>query len=81
MNIPMRDASLRNRVLALIGVGAVLFVISGIGQAHGYWKSGPSWLGDIGYFGFAICLLLLVGIGVYSAVSALRSHHHRALPH
>jgi len=81
MNMPMRNMSRRNRVLALIGVGAVLVAISGIGQDSGYWKSGPSWLGAIGWFGFLICLLLLVVTGVSAAVSTMRSHHDRALPH
>ena len=71
----------RKSTITLFVAGVVLLVISGIGQSgaghSGYWKSGPSWLGAIGWFGFLICLLLLVVSGVYWVVSRIR---HRDRP-
>ncbi|MGB8651741.1 MAG: hypothetical protein WCD35_13895 [Mycobacteriales bacterium] len=75
--------STRKNVLVLVVAGALLFLLSGIGQDSGYWKSGPSWLGAIGWFGFLICLLLLVVAGVMALTERLRhgGHHGGSLPH
>jgi succinate dehydrogenase/fumarate reductase cytochrome b subunit len=64
--------------LALLVAGAILFVLSASGQTHSYWKSGPSWLGAVGWFGFLICLLLLIVSGVYVLVSRMRGHDRSA---
>lgn len=70
----------RKSTLTLVVAGVVLFALSGIGQTPGgYWKSGPSWLGDIGWFGLMICLLLLIVSGVYTVVSRKR-HHDQPSP-
>jgi len=63
--------------IALFVAGAVLFVLSASGQSNSFWKSGPSWLGQIGWIGFLICLLLLIASGVYWVVSRMR---HRSQP-
>ena len=63
--------------IALFVAGAVLFVLSASGQSNSFWKSGPSWLGQIGWIGFLICLLLLIVSGVYWVVSRMR---HRSQP-
>ena len=62
----------RKSTLTLFVVGVVLFLLSASGQDNGYWKSGPSWLGVIGWFGFLICLLLLTVSGVYTRVSQIQ---------
>jgi protein-S-isoprenylcysteine O-methyltransferase Ste14 len=64
-------------MLALFVAGAVLFVLSASGQANSFWKTGPSWLGYVGWFGFLTCLLLLVASGLYMVVSRIR---HRDQP-
>jgi hypothetical protein len=66
--------------LALVVAGAVLFALGPIGQDDGYWKSGPGWLGAIGWFGFLLCALALVVTGIVAAVGHFR-HHDRTLPH
>ncbi|MDH4333925.1 MAG: hypothetical protein OEW24_01475 [Chloroflexota bacterium] len=58
--------------LTLLVAGVVLFLLSASGQAGSYWESGPSWLGVIGWFGFLICLLLLVASGLYAVVLRMR---------
>jgi hypothetical protein len=63
--------------LALFVAAAVLFVLSASGQANGLafdWQSGPSWLGAVGWFGFLICLLLLIVSGLYMVISRVRRH-------
>jgi hypothetical protein len=69
----------RTSTIALFVVGVVLFLVSPSGQANSYWKSGPSWLGAIGWFGFLICALLLIVSGVYWIVSSIR-HRNRPSP-
>jgi hypothetical protein len=65
-------------VLFVAAVG--LFLLSASGQDSGYWQSGPSWLGAIGWFGFLACVLLLIVSGIYALVSRMR-HHDQPLPH
>ena len=67
----------RKSTLTLFVVGVVLVALSASGQANSYWKSGPSWLGAIGWFGFLLCVLLLIVSGVYWLVSQIR---HRNQP-
>ena len=62
----------RKSTLTLFVAGVVLLVLSASGQPSSFWKSGPSWLGLIGWIGFLICLLLLVVSGVYWVVSRIR---------
>lgn len=65
--------------LTLFLAGLVLFAMSPIGQPEGYLKSAPSWIGDIGWFGWLICALLLIVSGLYVLVSRFR-HHDQPLP-
>ena len=58
--------------IVLFVAGAVLFVLSASGQSNSFWKSGPSWLGQIGWIGFLICLLGLIVSGAYWVVSRMR---------
>jgi hypothetical protein len=67
----------RRSTLALFVAGVVLFVLSASGQQGSYWASGPSWIGDIGWFGFMGCALLLLVSGLYAVVSSIR---HRSRP-
>jgi protein-S-isoprenylcysteine O-methyltransferase Ste14 len=46
-------------------VGAILFPLGEVGQNDGgLWANGPEWIGATGWFGFLLCLLLLVVIAV-----------------
>jgi hypothetical protein len=76
----LMNMSVRNRTLGLVGAAVVLFLVSASGQDGSYWASGPSWLGAIGWFGFLICLLLLIVTALYAVTSRMR-HHDRSLPH
>ena len=67
----------RKSTITLFVVGVILFILAPSGQANSYWKGGPSWLGDIGWYGGMICLLLLIASGVYWVVSRMR---HRDRP-
>jgi len=60
--------------IALFVAGAVFFVLSASGQPNSLWKTGPSWLG---WLGFLICVPLLVVLAVWAIVSRIR---HRELP-
>ena len=62
----------RTSTLVFVVAGVVLFVLSESGQANGFWTSGPSWLGTIGWFGFLIYVLLLVVSGLYALFSRIR---------
>jgi hypothetical protein len=62
----------RTSTLVLLAAAVVLFVLSASGQAGTYWASGPSWLGDIGWYGFMVCALLLIASGLYAIVSYVR---------
>ncbi len=63
----------RTSTLALVVAGVILFVLSASGQPDTYWSSGPSWLGDIGWYGFMVCVLLLLVSGLYAIVSLVRN--------
>ena len=58
----------RRSTLILLVAGVVLFVLSPIGQDG----SGPSWIGNIGWFGFMGCVLLLIVSALYALVSSIR---------
>ena len=55
----------RKSTLVLLVAGVVLFLLSPIGQDG----SGPEWIGNIGWFGFMGCLLLLIASGLFAAAS------------
>lgn len=65
----------RKSTLALLAAAVVLFVLSPVGQNG----SGPSWIGDIGWYGFMVCTLLLIASGLYAVVSSIR-HRSRLSP-
>jgi uncharacterized BrkB/YihY/UPF0761 family membrane protein len=65
-------------MLALFVAGAVLLVLSASGQPNSYWKSGPSWLGAVGWYGMLICVLLLIVSGLYMVISRIRRHDRPA---
>jgi hypothetical protein len=45
-----------------------------VGQEEGgLWEDGPAWIGAVGWFGFLICLLLLLAIGVVALARNLTS--------
>jgi hypothetical protein len=51
--------------LIVFVVGAVLFPLGLVGQGEGgLWPDGPEWIGAIGWFGFLLCLLVLLVLGV-----------------
>jgi hypothetical protein len=63
----------RTAILVAI-VGAILFPIGEVGQHDGgLWADGPSWVGATGWFGFLLCLLLLVAIGVVALARTVSS--------
>jgi hypothetical protein len=62
----------RKSTLVLLVAAVVLFVLSASGQPDTYWASGPSWIGNIGWFGFMGCALLLIVSGLYALVSSVR---------
>ena len=73
---PVRSA------LGLIVVGAICFALAPIGQDDGgYWESGPSWIGAVGWFGFLISLLLLAATGLSALTRRLMHHSDRSVPH
>jgi protein-S-isoprenylcysteine O-methyltransferase Ste14 len=63
----------RTSTLALLVAAVVLFVLSASGQPDTFWASGPSWIGDIGWFGFMGCVLLLLVSGLYLVASQIRN--------
>ena len=63
----------------VLGVAVVFFVLSASGQSDSFWKSGPSWLGAIGWFAFLICLLAFVVLAVYLPVAKARRRHRNRL--
>ncbi len=63
----------RTSTLALIVAAVVLFVLSASGQPDTYWAKGPSWIGEIGWYGFMVCALLLMVSALYAVVSSVRN--------
>ena len=65
------------RTLAgLLVLAFCLFVLSASGQPDTFWKSGPSWLGTIGWFGFLLTALVFVVLAVVAGIRAV-SHGGR----
>lgn len=60
-------------MLSLIVAAVVLFLLSASGQTGQYWESGPQWLGATGWYGFLICLLLLIASGVYAIILRVKA--------
>jgi hypothetical protein len=58
--------------LTVFLVGVFLTAISGIGQPGGYLKTAPSWIGDVGWFGSMICVLLLIVSGLWWLIWRMR---------
>ena len=55
-------------------LGAILFPLGMVGQEEGgLWENGPEWIGAVGWFGFLLCLLLLLAIGVLAVARRLMS--------
>lgn len=56
-------------------LGLVLFPLGMVGQEEGgLWPDGPAWIGAVGWFGFLLCVLLLLVLGV---VALARTVVHR----
>ncbi len=56
--------------VAIVVLGVVLFVLAGVFQdSHGF----KGVLGGIGWFGFLLCVLLLIVWGVVALVQSRRS--------
>lgn len=72
--------SLGKTALLLVAAGAVLFLLSASGQDNTFWKDGPGWLGAIGWFGFLICVLLLIVTGVVALARRVRERGD-SVPH
>jgi protein-S-isoprenylcysteine O-methyltransferase Ste14 len=68
------DIMIRNhpvRSLSTLAVlTAVLFVCSASGNST--WFSGPKWLGNVGWAGFLLGILALIGAAIYLSVSRIR---------
>lgn len=61
----MSRVPLSRAAVAVVLLGAVLFMLGSVGQEDGgLWPDGPAWIGAIGWFGFLICLLVLLVLGV-----------------
>lgn len=60
------------RSLATLAVmTAVLFLLSASGNST--WFTGPKWLGTIGWAGFLLGILALIGLAIYLSATRLRS--------
>lgn len=60
----MSRLPLGRAALVVLIIGAALFPLGMVGQQNGgLWEDGPGWIGAIGWFGFLICLLVLLLIG------------------
>jgi hypothetical protein len=64
-------------LLGLFAAMVVLFLLSASGQDDAFWKTGPGWLGAIGWFGFLLATLTMIVTLVYLGVRGLR---HRRSP-
>ena len=66
---------IKNHPLRILGtwaaLTAVLFLLSASGNSS-WWSHGPSWLGGLGWAGFLIGLLGLLGLAIYLAAARLR---------
>ncbi|MGH3509129.1 MAG: hypothetical protein ACRDPI_02735 [Nocardioidaceae bacterium] len=57
----------------LLVLAFCFFMLSAAGQADSYWKSGPTWLGNIAWIGFLLSALLFIVVGATGLVRAARS--------
>ena len=70
----MSRVPLSRAAIAVVVLGAVLFMLGSVGQEEGgLWPDGPAWIGAVGWFGFLICLLALLVIGVVAAARSVMS--------
>jgi hypothetical protein len=73
----MSRLPLGRAALVVLLAGAILLSISSVGQGNGWlWEDGPGWIGAVGWFGFWLCLLLLVVIGVVALARTMASRPH-----
>jgi hypothetical protein len=62
------------RVLgAWVALMAALFLLSASGQPDTFWSNGPTWLGTLGWTGFGLSVLGLIGLCVYLSITKLRT--------
>ena len=68
----MSELPLGRAAIVVLIAGALLFPLGMVGQEEGgLWENGPELIGAIGWFGFLLCLLLLVVIGVVALARML----------
>lgn len=66
------------RTLAgLLVLAFCLFMLSASGQPDTFWKSGPSWLGSIGWFGFLLTALAFIVVAITAAVRSASGRSRR----
>jgi hypothetical protein len=70
----MSGLPLGRAALVVLVSGAILLPLGMVGQGDGgLWEDGPGWIGAVGWFGFLLCLLLLVVIGVVALARTTKS--------
>jgi protein-S-isoprenylcysteine O-methyltransferase Ste14 len=70
----MSGLPLGRTAIVVFVVGAVLFPLGMVGQGDGgLWEDGPGWIGAVGWFGFLLCLLLLLAIAVVALARTVSS--------
>jgi hypothetical protein len=75
----MNRLRLGRTALILFIAGAILLPLGMVGQEDGgLWPDGPSWIGAIGWFGFLLCVLLLLVVGVVALARKLSSGRQSA---
>jgi hypothetical protein len=75
----MNRLHLGRTALILVIAGAILFFLGSVGQEEGgLWPDGPAWIGAIGWFGFLLCVLLLLAVGVVALTRKLSSGRQSA---
>ena len=71
----MSGLRLGRAALVVLVVGAILFPLGMVGQEDGgLWEDGPEWIGAVGWFGFLLCVLLLLVIAVVAVARNVTSH-------
>ena len=66
-------------LLALFTAMVGLFLLSASGQEDAFWKTGPRWLGAIGWFGFLLTTLVMIVTLVYLGVRGMRRRSNPGL--
>lgn len=70
----MSPFPLGRAALTVFILGALLLPLGMVGQGDGgLWEDGPEWIGAVGWFGFLLCLLLLLLIGVAALARTVTS--------